>query len=400
MILLLVGLFVGGNLRALCHPLPVVPRSAPWIVGFAIAGLVGFLAMPLWIPLMRFLGATAAGVTDPVFSRDLSFYLLALPLYDDTVDIVITILCLTIVLWLVFGIAVRRGTTALVDRLDQGGAFDASRNVIVLLPESSAAQAIWIRHGMALGALLCLALGASQFLARYHLVAEGHSKVVAGASYADINFWIPGYNLIVVCWFAAALILMLTTFMPQFRAWLLRRSRWLAPFGLLAILYVGAFVVPAGIENFYVDPNQITLELPYLLRRIAGTRQAYNLEGPSVEEREFAVSRKPLTAADLEKNASTLQDARIWDWRALEPQLQQIQGLRPYYTFSSVDIDRYDIDGTERQVMITARELDVTRLPAPAQVWVNLALKYTHGLQCALRAGQFHAAVLTVCRAW
>jgi len=128
-----------------------------------------------------------------------------------------------------------------------------------------------------------------------------------------------------------------------------------------------------------VGPNQITLELPYLLRSIAGTRAAYNIEAPLVDEREFAVSNKPLTAADLEKNAATLQDARIWDWRALEPQLQQIQGLRPYYTFSGVDIDRYEIDGAERQVMITARELDVARLPEPAKVWVNLALKYTHG---------------------
>jgi len=160
---------------------------------------------------------------------------------------------------------------------------------------------------------------------------------------------------------------------------LMRRSHWLTPFAGLAVLGLGAFVVPAGIEEFYVGPNQITLEYPYLLRSIAGTRQAYNLEGPSVEEREFAVSSNPLTAADLEKNTSTLQDARIWDWRALEPQLQQIQGLRPYYTFSSVDIDRYQIDGTERQVMITARELDVSRLPVPAKVWVNLALKYTHG---------------------
>jgi uncharacterized membrane protein (UPF0182 family) len=74
-----------------------------------------------------------------------------------------------------------------------------------------------------------------------------------------------------------------------------------------------------------------------------------------------------------------LRDARIWDWRALEPQLQQTQGLRPYYTFGSVDIDRYRIDGVERQVMVTARELDVERLPEAAQVWVNLALKYTHG---------------------
>ena len=83
-------------------------------------------------------------------------------------------------------------------------------------------------------------------------------------------------------------------------------------------------MVPAGIEDFYVGPNQITLELPYLLRSIAGTRAAYNLAGSSVEEREFAVSNRPLTAADLERDASTLQDARIWDWRALEPQLQQI----------------------------------------------------------------------------
>ena len=238
----------------------------------------------------------------------------------------------------------------------------------------------WLRQGMVLGALLCVAFGASRFLARYHLVLDGHSKVVAGASYADVNFWLPGYDLTVACWFAAALILGVAAASPGIRNWLLmRRSHWLAPLATLAVLSVGAYAVPTSIEDFYVGPNQITLELPYLLRSIAGTRQAYNLEGPSVAEREFAVSATPLTAADLTKNSATLQDARIWDWRALEPQLQQIQGLRPYYTFHGVDIDRYVIDGAVRQVIITARELDVTRLPAPAQVWVNLALKYTHG---------------------
>ena len=379
-ILLLVGVFVGTNLQALCRPLPVVPKSAPWIVGFATAGVVGLFATPLWIPLMRFLGAAVAGVADPVFGKDLSFYLLALPLYDDIVDIIITLLCFIIVLWVVVGMAVRRGATALVHRLEQGGGPHASRSVVVILPDGWSAQASWIRHGMMLGALLCLAMGASRLLAHYHLVVHGHSNVVAGASYVDVNFWIPGYDLVVVCWLAGALILVLAAFIPPVRIWLLmRRSHWLTPLAALAIPCVGAFAVPVGIEDVYVGPNQITLELPYLVRSIAGTRQAYNLEGPSVEEREFTVSNKPLTAVDLEKDTSTLQDARIWDWRALEPQLQQIQGLRPYYTFSSVDIDRYEIDGTQRQVIITARELDVTRLPAPAQVWVNLALKYTHG---------------------
>src|ERR1700685_642951 len=85
-----------------------------------------------------------------------------------------------------------------------------------------------------------------------------------------------------------------------------------------------------------------------------------------------ALPATPLTAADLTKDTATLHEARIWDWRALEPQLQQIQGLRPYYTFHGVDIDRYTIDGVERQVMITARELNVEKLPDQAKVWVNL----------------------------
>jgi Uncharacterised protein family (UPF0182) len=90
-ILCLVGLFVGVNLWLLCRLIPIVPRSAPWIVGFAIAGLLGFLATSLWVPLMRFLGATTADVADPVFGKDLSFYLLVLPLYDDVVEIIVTI---------------------------------------------------------------------------------------------------------------------------------------------------------------------------------------------------------------------------------------------------------------------------------------------------------------------
>ena len=377
-ILLLVGVFLSANLRLLCRSLPVVPRSAPWIISFTIAGLAGFVATRLWIPLMRFFGAAPTSTVDPVFTKDLSFYLLALPLYDGIVNVVIAIFCITIVLWLVLGYIARSGSSAVIRHPDPNGAFHANQ-ITLLPPQSWADQASWTRQGMMLAGLLCLALGASRLLARYHIVAAGHSTVVAGASFADVNFWIPAYNLMVVCWLATALIPMIAVLKPQFRVWLLsRRLHWLIPSAALAILFIGSFAVPAAIEAFYVAPNQITLEMPFLIRSIAGTRQAYNLEGPSVEEREFAVSSKPLTAADIERNTSTLQDARIWDWR-LEPQLQQIQGLRPYYTFSSVDIDRYQIDSAERQVIITARELDVTRLPAPAQVWVNLALKYTHG---------------------
>jgi uncharacterized membrane protein (UPF0182 family) len=381
-----VGGFVGCNLRALCRPLPAVPRSAPWFAAFIFAALVAFGMTRLWVPLLGFLGATDTGTHDPVFGNDISFYLLALPLYGDMVDIVMTALVVTIMLWAAMGLwfyprsgqpwdqfsdyLAQRSTPSL--RII--GAVDAART------QNEMIWGRWTRQGLMLGALLCLVSGVGRFLDRYYLIIDGHSQVVAGGSYADINFWILAYNVVTVGWVAAAFILMAAACVTRVRIWLLTRpSHWVIPCALFVALYLGAATVPAAVERFYVGPNQITLEQPYLLRSIAGTREAYNLDGASLQEREFAVSAAPLTREDLDKSDATLQDARIWDWRALEPQLQQIQGLRPYYTFAGVDIDRYMIDGAERQVMITARELNVERLPDQAKVWVNLALKYTHG---------------------
>ena len=370
-----------------------MPKSAPWFAGFIVSAVIAFSATTLWIPLLGFLGATATGTSDPVFGKDVSFYLLALPWYDALVIIVITVLVITIALWAFIGLMFYpnsgRPWDHLADYLGPGSRgspwdHDFEPGSTRSLRVKGAIDAIiwegWLRQGLVLGMLLCLSSGASRFLGRYHLIIDGHSKVVAGGSFADVHFWIPAYDVIVVCWLAAAFILMMAACVTRIRIWLLMRpSHWALPAGLFASLYIGALIVPSAVEHLYVGPNQITLEQPYLLRSIAGTREAYNLAGPSLEEREFAVSAVPLTREDLDKNGSTLQDARIWDWRALEPQLQQIQGLRPYYSFAGVDIDRYVIDGVERQVMITARELNVEKLPDQAKVWVNLALKYTHG---------------------
>ena len=386
-LLLSVGVFVGYNLRALCRPLPAVPRSAPWFAAFILAALVGFGATTLWIPLLGFLGASATGASDPVFGKYISFYLLALPWYDAVVSIVTTVLIMTIALWALIGLAFYPSSGRPWHRPAYRLGWDTRPSLRVIdsddadsWPESEMIRRRWLRQGLVLAMLLCITMGVSRFLGRYHLIIDGHSTVVAGGSFADVYFWIPAYDVIMVCWFAAAFVLAMAAFMRRFLGWLLvRPSRWVLPCGLFAIVYFGAVIVPTAVEQVYVGPNQITLERTFLIRSIAGTRDAYNLDGPSVEEREFAVSTVPLTRQDLDRNGPTLQDARIWDWRALEPQLQQIQGLRPYYTFAGVDIDRYMIDGAERQVMITARELNLEKLPDQAKVWVNLALRYTHG---------------------
>ncbi len=390
-VLVLGGPFVAINWRLAARRLASLPPSAPLIAGFVVAALVASGATSLWMPLTGFLGATPSGVTDPVFGQDLSFYLLRLPVYEAAVRLMMTLLVVTIAGWGVIGAVsylrpqpgrtppwrVHRPRLAVVET----GPADTVQAVMSrALAAGQAAWNGWLPQGLALGALFCLGCAALRFLGRYHLIVDGHSTVVAGASWIDTHVWLPAYAVIIAAWIGAATVLAAAALSPRVRSWFLATPRrWAGLGGLLLAVYLAAQIAPAAVERLYVGPNQITLEQPYVLRSIAGTRNAYGLQGPDVQEQAFAVSSSPMSRSDLDASSPTLRDARIWDWRALEPQLQQTQGLRPYYAFSGVDIDRYVIDGVERQVMITARELDVTKLPPPAQVWVNLALKYTHG---------------------
>ena len=360
-VLLLVGLFVGANLRLLARPYAIVPTSAPWMAGFVFAAMAGFLATSLWIPLMRFLGATPAGVVDPVFGQRSFFLFVGIaPLRRHRRNNRPDLLRRDRALGRAWnGGAQRNGRVCL-----------SARSIRRLLPAPERRRSKSQSGGVG-------ELAAARHGSRRPVVRRLRRQPVLGPVSPRSERTFKGRSRRVLCrrQFLVARIRPHRRMLvrgrvdprsggrqiPGIRNWLLmRQSHWLAPLATLAVLFVGAYAVPTSIEDFYVGPNQITLELPYLLSSIAGTRQAYNLEGPSVAEREFAVSATPLTAAELTKNSATLQDARIWDWRALEPQLQQIQGLRPYCTFHGVDIDRYVIDGAVRQVIITARELNVT----------------------------------------
>jgi uncharacterized membrane protein (UPF0182 family) len=381
------GAFVGLNWRLAARRLASLPPSAPLIAGFVIAASVAFGAARGWLQLAGILGATPSGTTDPLFGRDLSFYLLKLPVYDAAARLFMTLLVITLIGWGVIGVVSyfqrpswwggRRPRLAVVD---PGQANTVEAIMSRALAAGEAAWRAWLPQGLFLAALFCIGCAILDVLALYRLVIDGHSGVVAGAAWIDTHFWLPAYWVVIANWLAAAIVLAAAALRPGLRVWLAAKpSRWASVAGGFAGLYLSAHILPSVVEGLYVGPNQITLEQPYVIRSIAGTRRAYGLEGADVHEQEFAVSQTPMTAQDLETSGAALQDARIWDWRAFEPQLQQIQGLRPYYAFSDVHIDRYPIGGAERQVMITARELDVDKLPAPAQVWVNLALRYTHG---------------------
>ncbi|HED24824.1 MAG TPA: UPF0182 family protein, partial [Firmicutes bacterium] len=188
--------------------------------------------------------------------------------------------------------------------------------------------------------------------------------------YTDIN---ANYIVLMILMVLAAAITLL--FIANI---FLRRSR-LFLYGILALIGVsllGGWAYPAAVQGFVVEPSEFTYERDYLEHNIEYTRRAYGLD-------RFASRRYDpgavLTWDDLRENQGTINNVRLWDYRPLLNTFNELQAIRLYYRFNDVDIDRYTVDGEYRQVMLSARELDKSRLAEQARTWVNLQLQYTHG---------------------
>jgi hypothetical protein len=189
-------------------------------------------------------------------------------------------------------------------------------------------------------------------------------------TYTDAHITITG--MLAVC---AALVLgAVITIINAVRV---PRGRWLvAAIVPAAVCYIAVQVVGWYVSSFIVKPNELVREKPYIVFNTELTRQAYGLN--RVSQREFP-AETTVESADSANNQPTLQNIRLWDWRALQDTLRQIQEIRTYYDFPDIDIDRYNIDGTTREVMLAARELNVDKLPESSRNWINDKLIYTHG---------------------
>jgi uncharacterized membrane protein (UPF0182 family) len=194
--------------------------------------------------------------------------------------------------------------------------------------------------------------------------------IFGGVTYTDAHVTLTG--LLVVC---AALVL--GAAIAIVNAVRVSRGRWLVAAILPAVIcYLALQGVAWYVSSFIVKPNELVREKPYIVYNTNMTRQAYGLTG--VTQREFP-AETTVDATDPANNQPTLQNIRLWDWRALQDTLRQIQEIRTYYDFPDIDIDRYEIDGTTREVMLAARELNVDKLPESSRNWINDKLIYTHG---------------------
>jgi hypothetical protein len=342
-------IFIGG--QPLRLPVEPVLRIITLLASLAIAAASGAGMASEWSTLALFWYAPRATgeVVDPIFGKPLNFFLFTLPAWQLITGWLLTLACITCVVALFF-IVITGGTRALNGR------------------RSGSIRLSW-RGFSTTFAFLLLILAMRVYLGRFERLFDDHT-IFGGVTYTDVHVSLTG--TLIVC---AALVL--GAVIAAVNAVMKRRGRWLAAAILpAAACYVALQVVGWYNSTFIVKPNELVREQPYISHNIDLTRQAYGLN--RVSQREFP-AETTVEAADQSNNQPTLQNIRLWDWHALQDTLRQIQEIRTYYDFPDIDIDRYEIDGTTRQVMLATRELNVEKLPESSRNWINEKLIYTHG---------------------
>jgi uncharacterized membrane protein (UPF0182 family) len=320
-------------------------------VSIVVALLTGLSMMSDWPTLALFWYAPHAtgAVTDPIFAQPLNFFLFTLPAWRMVDGWLFTLAIATCAVAVLF-LAITSGSRSLGTR------------------RLSLAPSPW-RGLSATAAFLLLVLAVTVFVERFELLLDHHT-LFDGINYTDAHITAGGLLLI-------ALALVLGAILAAINAVRDSRATWIVASALPAVLcYVVLTVVGWYVANFIVKPNQLVREEPYITHNIEMTRQAFGLD-------RFAQSEFPaeatLEAADASHNQPTLDNIRLWDWRALQDTLRQVQEIRTYYDFPDIDIDRYVLNGKLGEVMLAVRELNVDKLPVSSRNWINEKLIYTHG---------------------
>ncbi|MGA1875363.1 MAG: UPF0182 family protein, partial [bacterium] len=253
----------------------------------------------------------------------------------------------------------------------------------VLIDEEAERKVNRSLYFSAAGLIFVLAWG--KFLSRYHLMYSPWGAV-SGPGWTDARIRLPAYNFTVVLMILLGLALLIPSLRNRMTGWLERKNIRKEQSPLILLVTLGLFilivwslafiVVPGLFQWLVVEPNEITFEKPYISHNIHFTRAGFHLD--NVEEREYPAA-EVFTPEMVQKNQHLFANIRLWDQRALDAVYRQFQEIRLYYEFFDVDIDRYRYGNTYRQVMISAREMELSNLPEKSQTFVNQRFKYTHG---------------------
>jgi uncharacterized membrane protein (UPF0182 family) len=318
------------------------------VISIVIALIFALTFHSEWDTYLRFRWGGAVGQLDPVFSKDIGFYLFNLPFYELIQNSMMNLAVLTLLI--VFGAYIYFG----VVRFGRNPVVQGSRKVI--------------GH---LSFLLLFLLGVlvwGYYLDRFELLYSA-TGVVYGAGYTAYNvtrimLWIMVFASILL-----AILIIAGYFTGRFKIPAIGAMSYV-------VLYFAIIIVlPGLVQKFKVQPSELELETPFLKHNIELTRRAFQLD--KIEEKTYP-ALEDLTLSDISRNQETMDNIRIWDWRPILQTYRQTQEIRLYYQFYDVDVDRYHLKDGYHQVMLSAREL-AAQLPPKARTWVNEYLQFTHG---------------------
>ena len=313
-----------------------------------------------WDLVLRYLYQEPFGGIDPIFGRDIGFYIFVLPFYAFIRNGLMVLFLfgagLTVIWYL------KNGALQIMGEITQVEGHPPT------LPKISVAPGVG-RHLAFLAGIMVLLLAWGYQLKIYSLMYSTQGPAF-GASYTDVHVKVWAFRALIVISIAFAGLLFFNAFKPGMKRLLIGGAVWVGS------ILVFTIVLPMAIQKVVVKPNEFTKESQYITHNIASTREAYNLN--KIREVSFEVNDN-LSLEEVKQQRVTMQNIRIWDERPLLKTYQQIQAIRLYYSFNNVDVDRYMIEGQYRQLMLAARELVVKQLPAQANTWVNRHLTYTHG---------------------
>jgi len=318
------------------------------LIAAAVSLMFAMTFYAQWDDFLRYFWGGAFGQKDPIFARDIGFYLFHLPFYELLRDSLMGLALLTLVITAMAYVT-----------------FDLLRPVQL----KDARMDHKVSGHIALLLIVFIVIWAWGFyLDRFELLF-GTRGVVYGVGYTAYHVERIGY------WVMLGAALLLAVFIPlcYFKR---RMVLMLGGIGGYFILYALVLViVPELVQKYHVQPNELQLETPYLKHNIDFTRKAFQLD--TITEKAYP-ALSDLTLEQIDTHRQTIQNIRLWDWRPILQTYRQTQEIRLYYQFNSVDVGRYHLEDGYHQVMLSAREM-ATQLPPKARTWVNRHLQFTHG---------------------
>lgn len=337
------------------------------ILGLIIGGIWGYSN---WQNILKFWFSVPVGVSEPVLNKDAGFYLFSLPFLEnvDTLLILIGFISLIALVFTFFLKFDERGTLNIN--------FSGMDKILYPKPYTNL---------LITGSFLIFVLAYDKYLDRFELMFSSLG-VVRGPGWTDVNILLPAYDIIIAIMILLGIAILIPASRKSLQQFFYRmkiRNASSEPVLLISlgvtiilIWFIGLTAIPGLFQWLRVEPNEITFERPYIENNIKLTRFGFNLQ--NIEEKEFPAD-DVFTKQMVDENQSTFDNIRLWDWHVLDAVYKQFQGIRLYYEFKDVDVDRYNFNNEYRQVMVSAREMESSNLPQQSQTFVNTRFKYTHG---------------------